>query len=161
MLVSVAHQSESAICIHMYPYLLPFEPPFHPPFPISLGHRKAPSWSPRATLLLPTSYFTFGSVCMLMLLSLRSSFPLRPMSSSSFSMSMSFDAMLLHKNFRQITVPLGILEWLRSNTLVSCISTWHHEELCGPTSVRNKKSLQKLFLKKPNNDLKSLYIILR
>ena len=78
MLVSVVQQNESAICTHMSPYPLPLEPPSHPPYPTSLGHRKAPNWSPCAMRLLTTSYFTFGSVDMLMLLSLRPSFPLPP-----------------------------------------------------------------------------------
>ena len=43
LLVSVAQQSESAICIHMSPYALPLEPPSHPPYPTPLGHHKAPS----------------------------------------------------------------------------------------------------------------------
>ena len=78
MLVSVVHQSESATCIHMSPYPLPLEPPSHPPYPTPLGHHKAPSWSPCAMLLLPTSYFTFGSVYMLMLLSPSPNFLLPP-----------------------------------------------------------------------------------
>ena len=49
------HQSESAICILMSPYPLPLEPPSHPPYSTPLGHRKAPSWSPCAMVLLPTS----------------------------------------------------------------------------------------------------------
>ena len=77
-LVSVARQSESAMYIHMFPYPLPLEPPSHPPNPTRLGHRKALSRSPCAMLLLPTSYFTFGSVYMSMLLSLRPSFLLPP-----------------------------------------------------------------------------------
>ena len=76
MLVSIVYQSESAICIHMSPYPLPLEPPFHPPYPTLLGHHKALRWSPCAMLLLPTSYFIFGSVYMWMLLSLLPSFPL-------------------------------------------------------------------------------------
>ena len=73
VLVSVAQQSESAICIHMSPYPLPLEPPSHPPCPTPLGHRKAPSCCFPAA-----NYFTFGSVYMSMLLSLRPSFPLPP-----------------------------------------------------------------------------------
>ena len=64
--------------IHISPYPLPLESPSHPPYPSPLGHRKAPSWSPCTMLLLPTSYFTFGSVHTSMLLSLRPSFPLPP-----------------------------------------------------------------------------------
>ena len=75
--VSVAQQSESAICIHMFPYPLPLEPPSYSPYPTALGHHKAPSQSPCVMLLLPpANYFTVGSVCMLMLLSLCPSFPL-------------------------------------------------------------------------------------
>ena len=43
---------------HMHthvPYPLPLEPPSHPPYPTPLGHHKAPSRSPCAMLLLPTS----------------------------------------------------------------------------------------------------------
>ena len=56
MLVSVVQQSESTICIHISPYPFPLEPPSHPPYLTSLGHCKAPTWSPCAMLLLPTSY---------------------------------------------------------------------------------------------------------
>ena len=76
MLVSAAQQSESTICMHLSPYLLPLSSPSHPPYPTPLGHRKAPSWSPCGILLLPISYFTFGSIHMSMLLSLCPSFPL-------------------------------------------------------------------------------------
>ena len=76
MLVSVVQQSESVICIHISPYPLPLKPPSHPPYPMSIGHHKASSWSPCAMLLLPTTYFTFGSVYMSMLLSLCPSLPL-------------------------------------------------------------------------------------
>ena len=55
VLVSVAQQSKSAICVHMSAYPLPLEPPSHPPSPTPLGHHKAPSRSPCAVLLLPTS----------------------------------------------------------------------------------------------------------
>ena len=55
VLVSVAQQRESAICIHMSPYPLPIEPPSHPPYSTRLGHHKALSRSPCAMLLLPTS----------------------------------------------------------------------------------------------------------
>ena len=43
MLVSAVEQSESAICIHIFPYPLPLEPPSHPPYPTPLGHHKASS----------------------------------------------------------------------------------------------------------------------
>ena len=55
MLVSVVQQRESAICIHISTYPLPLEPPY----PMSLGHHKAPSWSPCAILLLPSSYLFY------------------------------------------------------------------------------------------------------
>ena len=64
MLVSVAQQSESAICIHMSPYTLPLESPSHPPYPTPLGHRKALSRSPSAMLLLPTSQLFYIRQCM-------------------------------------------------------------------------------------------------
>ena len=63
MLVSVAQQSESAICIHMSPYPLPLEPPSHPPYPTPLGHRKALSQSPCTMLLLPTSQLFYIRYC--------------------------------------------------------------------------------------------------
>ena len=56
----------------MYTYIpisLPLVSPSHPPYPTPLGGHKAPSWSPCAMQLLPTSYFTFGSVYMSMPLS--------------------------------------------------------------------------------------------
>ena len=78
VLVSVVHHKESAICIYMSPYPSLLSLPPILPIPPPLGHHKALSWSPCAMLLLPTSYFTFGSVYMSMLLSLRPSFPLPP-----------------------------------------------------------------------------------
>ena len=79
ILVSVAQQSESAICIYMSPYPLSLEPPSHPPYPTPLGHCKAQNRSPCAMLLLPTSQlFYIGSVYMSMLLSLCPSFALPP-----------------------------------------------------------------------------------
>ena len=80
MLVSVAQQSESAIRIHMSPYPLPLASPSHPPYRTPLGHCKAPSRSPCAVLLLPTSqlFFTFHTVYMSMLLSLCPTFDLPP-----------------------------------------------------------------------------------
>ena len=63
MLVSVAQQSESAICIHMSPYPLPLETPSHTPYPTPLGHRESPSRSPCAMLLLPTSQLFYIRYC--------------------------------------------------------------------------------------------------
>ena len=63
VLVSVAQQSESAICIYVSPYPLPLEPPSHPPYPTSLGHRKAQSGSPCAMLLLPTRQLFYMRLC--------------------------------------------------------------------------------------------------
>ena len=61
---------------------IPISPPSWASFPHSLSHpstsSQAPSWSPCAMLLLPTSYFTFCSVYMLLPLSLHTSFPLPP-----------------------------------------------------------------------------------
>ena len=62
-LASVAQQSESATCIHTSPYPLRLEPPSHPPYPTALGHNKAPSCSPCAMLLLPTSYLFYIWQC--------------------------------------------------------------------------------------------------
>ena len=69
MLVSALQQSESVIHIHISPYLFPLESLSHPPYSTPLGGHKARSWSPCAMRLLPTSYFTFGSVYMSMPLS--------------------------------------------------------------------------------------------
>ena len=56
---------------YMYTYI-PISPPSCASLPLPhstlLGDHKAPSWSPCAMQLLPTSYFTFGSVYMSMLL---------------------------------------------------------------------------------------------
>ena len=41
VLVSAVQQSESALCIHISPYLLPLVSPSHPPFPAPLGHHEA------------------------------------------------------------------------------------------------------------------------
>ena len=62
VLVSAVSQSESATHIHISPYLLPLASPSHTPYPTPLGGHKAPSSSPCAMWLLPTSYFTFDSV---------------------------------------------------------------------------------------------------
>ena len=43
----------------MFPYLLPLASPSHPPYPTPLSCHKAPSWSPCAMWLLPTSFFFF------------------------------------------------------------------------------------------------------
>ena len=63
VLVSVAQQSESAICIHMSPYPLLLKPPSHPPYLTPLGHCKAPSQSLCAILLLPTSQLFYIQEC--------------------------------------------------------------------------------------------------
>ena len=63
VLVSVAQQNESAICIHMSPYPLPLEPPSHPPKPTPLGHHRAPSRSPCAMLLLLASQLFYILYC--------------------------------------------------------------------------------------------------
>ena len=41
------------------PYLLPLVSPSHPPYPTPLGGNKAPSWSPCAMRLRPTSYLFY------------------------------------------------------------------------------------------------------
>ena len=43
VLVSAVQQSESAICIHISPYLLHLASPSHPPYPTALGHHKTSS----------------------------------------------------------------------------------------------------------------------
>ena len=57
--VSALQQSESAICIHISLYPLPLASPSHPPYPTPLGGHEAPSWSPCAMRLLPTSYLFY------------------------------------------------------------------------------------------------------
>ena len=52
--------------IHISPYPLPLVSPSYPPYSTPLGGHKVPSWSPCAMWLLPTIYFTFGSVYMSM-----------------------------------------------------------------------------------------------
>ena len=63
VLVSAVQQTESAIRIHISPYLLPLASPFHHPYPTHLGGHKAPSWSPCAMWLLPTSYLFYIWLC--------------------------------------------------------------------------------------------------
>ena len=77
MLVSAVWQSESAIHIHISPYPLPLTSPSHPPYPTPLGGHKAPSWSPCAMRLLPTSYLFYIWQCIYVhaTLSLRPSLP--------------------------------------------------------------------------------------
>ena len=58
VLVSALKQSESAIHIHISPYLLPLASPSHPPYPIPLGGHKA-----LCGCFPPAIYFTFGSIC--------------------------------------------------------------------------------------------------
>ena len=55
VLVSAVLPSESATRIHISLYPLPLASPSHPPYPTPLGGHKAPSWSPCAMWLLPTS----------------------------------------------------------------------------------------------------------
>ena len=70
VLVSAVKQSESVICIHISPYLLPLASRSHHPYPTPLGGHKATSRFPCAMQLLPTAIcFTFGSVYMSMPLS--------------------------------------------------------------------------------------------
>ena len=45
--------------IYISPYLLPLASASHPPYPTPLGGHKAPSWSPCAMWLLPTSYLFY------------------------------------------------------------------------------------------------------
>ena len=73
-------QSESAICIHISPYPLPLEPPSHPPYPTPLGGHKAPSRSPCAMQLLPTShpFYIWWCIYVHATLSLRPSLPFPP-----------------------------------------------------------------------------------
>ena len=79
MLVSAVQQSESAIRIPIFPYPHPLASPSHPPYPTPLGGHKAPSWSPCAMRLLPTSYLFYIWLCMYVsaTLSLRPSLPFR------------------------------------------------------------------------------------
>ena len=64
VLVSAVQQSESAIRIHISPYPHPLASPSHPPYPTPLGGHKAPELISLCYAMLPTSYFTFGSVYM-------------------------------------------------------------------------------------------------
>ena len=67
LLYNKVNQLYIYICSHISSLLR--LPPSHPPYPTPLGGHKAQSWSPCAMRLLPTSYFTFGSVYMFMPLS--------------------------------------------------------------------------------------------
>ena len=70
VLVSAVQQSESVICIHISPYLLPLASPAHPPYPTPLGGRKHRADLPVLCGCFPLAiYFTFGSVYMSVLLS--------------------------------------------------------------------------------------------
>ena len=63
MLVSAAQWSESAICIHISPYLLPVVYPSHTPYPTPLGGHKHRADLPVLCGCFPLAiYFTFGSV---------------------------------------------------------------------------------------------------
>ena len=70
VLVSAVYQHKSALGIHICPFSL--EPPSYvPPHPIPLGHHRAPSWSSlhHTAHFRRLSNFTYGNVCVLMLLS--------------------------------------------------------------------------------------------
>ena len=74
----------------MYPHIssLLHLPPSYPPYPTPLGGHKAPSWSPCAMRLLPTSYLFYIWSCIYVhaTLSLCPSLPFPlPVSSSPFS----------------------------------------------------------------------------
>ena len=92
VLVSIAQQSRSAICIHVSPYPLPLEPPSRPPYPTPLGHRRAPSRSPCAMLAAashqPTILHSVVYICPCYSHFAPAS-PSHPMSSSPFSLSTS------------------------------------------------------------------------
>ena len=63
VLVSTLKQSATATCIHISPYTLPLAPPSHALQPTFLGGHKAPSCSPCAMQLLPTSYLFYVWQC--------------------------------------------------------------------------------------------------
>ena len=70
VLVSAVKQSESAIHIHISPYLVPLASPSHPPSPTPLGDTKHQADLPVLCGCFPLAiYFTFGSVYMSMPLS--------------------------------------------------------------------------------------------
>ena len=90
VLASVTQQSESAICIHTCPHPFPLESPYHPRYTPPQVFAKHRADVPVLCCCFPlANYFTFGSLYMLMLLSLRPSFHLPPVSSGPFSMSLS------------------------------------------------------------------------
>ena len=90
VLVSALYQSESAIHIHISPYLLPLASPSHPPYPTPLGGIKHRADLPVLCRCFPLAIcFTFGSVYMSMPLSLRPSLPFPLPVSSPFSTSVS------------------------------------------------------------------------
>ena len=57
LLYNKVNQSYTYICPHISSLL--HLPPSHPPYPTPLGGHKAPSWSPCAMWLLPTSYLFY------------------------------------------------------------------------------------------------------
>ena len=137
VLVSVAQQSESAICIHMSPYPLPLEPPSHPPYPTPLGHRKAPSQSPCAMLLCPTSQlFYVGSVYMSMLLSFRPGFTLPPhVLKSIFYVYLFIPALqLVHLYYFSRFHIYGIFDFLFLTLLCMTVSRSIHVSTNNPIS---------------------------
>ena len=86
MLYNKANQLYIYICPRISSLLC--LPPSHPPYPSTLAGHKAPSWSPCAMRLLPTSYLFYIWECIYVhaTLSLRPSLPFPlPVSSSPFS----------------------------------------------------------------------------
>ena len=88
------HNKVNQLYVYIYPHIssLLHLPPSHPPNPTPLGGHKAPSWSPCAMRLFPTSYLFYVWECIYVhpTLSLRPSLPFPlPVSSSPFSTSAS------------------------------------------------------------------------
>ena len=73
VLASATQQQESAVSIHISTPSWTFSPSLHP---TPLGCYRAPGWAPCVTQQLPTSYFTYGSIYVLLLLFSHPPFPL-------------------------------------------------------------------------------------
>ena len=108
VLVSVAQQSESAICIHMSPYPLPLVSPSHPPYPTPLGHHKA--WSRSISLCYaaashqPTILYLVMYICRCYPHFAPAS-PSHPMSSSLFSVYLFIPALQLGSSVPFFKIP--------------------------------------------------------
>ena len=110
--------------VYIYPHIssLLRLPPFHPPYPTPLGGHKAPSFSPCAMWLLPTSYLFYIWKCIYVhaTLSLRPSLPFPlPMSSSPFSTSVSLFLSCPHYSaIKRNETELFVVRWMDLESVI-------------------------------------------